>query len=146
MQTDYQSPPGTAQQAQVITALDRTVEEDPLTGVRFRRENLRPFSWAWVWMSIGSFLVAQSILAAIGLRMATIHGHLLREVLFNVATYYIGGFMIGVVSPKIRVMEPAVAAVITMFLVMSVGMWFPTNLLPFNLGKAVIMGALVFVV
>ncbi len=121
-----------------------TTHEDPVTGIKMRTDKFQAFSWAWVWMSLGSFLVAQSLLSLLYMRMKTIHGSILAEAVFNIITYYLGGFIVGVVSPKVRVMEPAVGAVLAMILVHSVGMWMPVSFIHFNVGKVVVMGILVF--
>ena len=119
-------------------------EEDPITGLKWKPGNWQEFSWPWVWLSIGSFVLAQTLMDHGLVHMRTIHGNLLLESLLNIATYYLGGLIVGVASPKVRVMEPAVAAVISLFLVMSVGMWMPFSFVSFRLVKTLFMSAVVF--
>lgn len=134
----------TTDQATIITAPG--TQEDPITGVTMKTDKFQAFSWTWVWMSLGSFLVAMNVLLLFPFFSRTAHGGLLIEVILNVLTYYLGAFMVGVVSPKVRIMEPAVAAVIAVILVHSAGMWVPTYWMPMSLGKIVILGAFVFCV
>ncbi len=120
------------------------MQDDPVTGVSMKTDKFQAFSFTWVWLSLGSFLVAQNILLLFPFFSRTMHGSLLIEVLINVITYFLGAFMVGVVSPKVRIMEPAVAAVIAVLLVHLSGLWTPYNYMPFNLGKAVILSVIVF--
>lgn len=132
----------TTNQATIITAPG--TQDDPVTGVTMKTDKFQSFSFTWVWLSLGSFLVAQNILLLFPFFSRTMHGSLLIEVLINVITYFLGAFMIGVVSPKVRIMEPAVAAVIAVLLVHAAGLWGPYSFMRFSIGKAVILGGLVF--
>lgn len=117
-----------------------------MTGVVMKTDKFQAFSWTWVWMSLGSFLVAQNVMLLFPFFARTSHGSLLLQVIINTITYYLGAFMVGVVSPRVRIMEPAVAAVIAVVLVHASGLWVPYGYMPFSLGKVVVLGAFVFCV
>jgi hypothetical protein len=120
------------QPATVVTT--RTLEE---------AGNQQAFSWPWVWISLGSFVLAQFLMHGLIMRAASAHGLFLLEALIDVFTYVLGGFMVGAASPKVRVMEPAVAAVIALVLTLHVGMWMPFSFFSAGLAKTVVMSFVV---
>lgn len=105
--------------------------------------NTEGFSWPWVWISLGSFVLSQFLLHGLIMKAASAHGLFLLEALIDVFTYVLGGFMVGVASPKVRVMEPAVAAVLALVLTLHVGMWLPFSFFSAGLLKTVVMSFVV---
>lgn len=101
------------------------------------------FSWPWVWVSLGSFVLAQFLLHGLILKAASAHGMFLLEALIDIFTYVLGGFMVGVVSPRVRVLEPAAGAVIALVLTLHVGMWMPFSFFSTGLVKTVVMSLVV---
>ena len=105
-----------------------------------------PFSWGWVWISFAGFLVFQVLLSQFATPYVTqgyqtAHFRFLVEGGITLAAYYLGGFLTGFVSPRVRLMEPAVAAGLAMFAAMSVGwftpqIWYRFGLFKFLLGSA----------
>lgn len=118
-------------------------ERDPLNRVEKANPNEQPFSWPWVWMSLGSFVLAQFLLHGVIFSAASIHGLFLLESMIDLFTYFLGGFMVGVVSPKIRVLEPTVGAVIALVMTLNVGMWMPFNFFTGGIVKTLIMSGVV---
>jgi hypothetical protein len=94
----------------------------------------RPFSRGWMMVSVFVFL-------AVELAIGTLIGplilgkylspmfHLQVQMMMHLASLYLGGFLIGVLSPGVRLSEPALgaaAAVVTMWLVtFFLPTWFP---------------------
>ena len=59
-------------------------------------------------------------------------------------SYFVGGFIIGVVSPKIRIIEPALGAFLSIFLVVLVSFVMPNSYIQFNWVRLVIGGVIAF--
>lgn len=120
-----------------------------LPGERTSVTNARraPFSWGWVWASFAGFLVFQVLLAKFATPYVT-QGYQTRHFQFLVeggitlAAYYLGGFLIGFISPKVRLMEPAAAAALAMFAALSVGLFTPEIWYRFGLFKFLLGGGL----
>lgn len=74
-----------------------------------------PFSWKWVFISLAMFIGMEVILGVllgyvvVG-RYVSLSLRFLLQGLLNLASYFVGGFLIGVISPRVRVVEPAVGA------------------------------------
>ena len=96
----------------------------------------QPFSMGWVLGSMVVFVVAQLVLAVIV-------GQLLIGLLILIS-YFVGGFVIGVISPKIRIIEPALGAFASIFLVVLVSFVMPNSYIYFNWLKMFIGGAIAF--
>ena len=111
------------------------------------RKNRAPFSWGWVWASFAGFVLFQVLLSQFagdyllgGYR--THHLRFLIEGGINLGSYYLGGFLIGFFSPKVRLMEPAVAAGLAMLACLSVGWFTPEIFYRFGVGKFIMGGSL----
>ncbi|MFN8607250.1 MAG: hypothetical protein U0931_06945 [Vulcanimicrobiota bacterium] len=104
-----------------------------------------PFSWGWVWASFVGFLVFQVLLSRFATPYVTqgyqtAHFRFLVEGAINLSAYYLGGFLIGFISPKVRLMEPAAAAFMAMFAALSVGWFTPSVWYQFGLAKFALGG------
>lgn len=104
-----------------------------------------PFSWGWVWTSFAGFLVFQVLLSRFATPYVTQgyqtqHFRFLVEGAINLTAYYLGGFLIGFISPKVRLMEPAVAAGLAMFAALSVGWFTPSVWYQFGMAKFLLGG------
>ena len=103
-----------------------------------------PFSWGWVWISFVGFLVFQVLLSKFATPYVTqgyqtAHFRFLVEGAITLAAYYLGGFLTGFISPRVRLLEPAVAAGLAMFAALSVGwftpqIWYQFGMFKFLLG------------
>ena len=105
----------------------------------------QPFSMRWILGSMAVFVIAQLILTVvvgqvlIGNRV----GYTLQQVLQGLlilVSYFVGGFIIGVVSPKIRIIEPAIGAFLSIFLVVFVSFVMPNSYISFNWLRLIIGG------
>jgi len=109
----------------------------------------QPFSMRWVLASIVVFVLAQLVLAVIvgqvliGSRIPT-GMHQVVQGLLILISYFVGGFVIGVISPKIRIIEPALGAFASIFLVVLVSFVMPNSYIYFNWLKMFIGGAIAF--
>ena len=109
----------------------------------------QPFSMGWVLGSMVVFVVAQLVLAVIvgqlliGGRFPT-GMHQVVQGLLILISYFVGGFVIGVISPKIRIIEPALGAFSSIFLVVLVSFVMPNSYIYFNWLKMFIGGAIAF--
>lgn len=111
----------------------------------FQNKRRAPFSWGWVWASFIGFLVFQVLLSRFATPYVTQgyqteHFRFLVEGGINLSAYYLGGFLIGFVSPKVRTLEPATAAFFAMFTALSVGWFSPSIWLRFGMAKFILGG------
>jgi len=74
----------------------------------------------------------------------SLHLQFLLQGLLNLSGYFIGGFIIGVVSPKVRIHEPAVGAFASVALMLSLTFFTPYTFLRFSTGKLIIGGLVAF--
>lgn len=78
-------------------------------------DSRQTFSKQWMWISFGVFIVTELVLGALvgGLVVGKFMSLSLRfmlQGLLNLLAYLIGGFIIGLISPGIRIYEPAAGA------------------------------------
>lgn len=119
----------------------------PTTTVTQNR-NRAPFSWGWVWASFLGFILIQVLLGDLAGRYLlnrsfhTQHLRYLIEGGINLGAYYLGGFCIGFFSPRVRLLEPAVAAGLAMLACLSVGWFTPSIFMQFGMNKFLLGGGL----
>ena len=111
------------------------------------RNNRAPFSWGWVWASFAGFVGVQFLLGNFAgdyllHGYKTAHFRYLIEGGINLGSYYLGGFLIGFFSPRVRLLEPAVAAGLAMLACLSVGWFTPVVFYQFGFGKFILGGGL----
>ncbi len=98
------------------------------------REN---FSWRWAAASFVIFLGIELLLGGVAARVIAgrFVGHvaLLKiEALMILASYFAGGFLIALISPSVRVLEPGLGAAASVAVTFSIAVFSP--LLLFGLG------------
>ncbi|MFZ2727792.1 MAG: TerD family protein [Methylococcaceae bacterium] len=123
--------------------------EDVRTGIKL----LKNFSWGWLLASLVVFVIVEFSLA--GMMNPRVLGsyipysfRYLMEVLLLLFSFLIGGAIIGLISPKIRILEPAVAALLCLLLLLSNGFFTPAytyNFMYFSWWKLIIGGGLAFI-
>lgn len=109
----------------------------------------QPFSWRWVLISMVTFVGLELLLGGVvgdlvvG-KYKSLHLEFLLQGLLNLSSYFIGGFIIGVVSPRVRIHEPAVGAFASVALMLSLTLFTPYTFLRFSTGKLIIGGLVAF--
>ena len=109
----------------------------------------KDFSTRWFVMSIGIFLfteIALGILAGNLLQGYTTQMvHYRIQVILHLTSFLLGGFVVGAISPGIRITEPALAAFCSVGLTMIFAWFVPQIFLRLELSKLFLGGGLAFV-
>ena len=111
----------------------------------------QPFSKRWVIASV--FLITGMELAiALLLAPAILTGRLASpmvqmrmQMIMHLASFYFGGILVGLISPRVRIWEPAVGAFVSVALVFLMSFFMPSAFMHFDLGKIVVGGGIAFV-
>jgi hypothetical protein len=106
-------------------------------------------SGRWIVASFAVFIAAELLLGVfVGkLVSAKFVGHVNQirlEVMMILGSYYVGGFIIGLVSPRVRIAEPAIGAGLAVMATFLIGFFTPVLVLGFRGGKMLIGGAIAF--
>ena len=109
----------------------------------------RPFATKWVLASMAVFIGIELFLGgliggAITGRFASLNLQFMLQGLLNLVSYFIGGFLIGFLSPGLRIHEPATGAFLSVALVLSLSLFTPYSFIRFSLTKMLIGGAIAF--
>ncbi len=109
----------------------------------------QPFSRKWVMISMAIFIGVELILG--GLVGNVIVGsyvsmslRFMFQGLLNLISFLIGGFFIGLISPGIRILEPAVGAFLSVALMLILTLFTPYGFIQFSLVKLLIGGGIAF--
>lgn len=111
-------------------------------------QTLKKFSWGWMLSSLVVFIFAEIAIA--GLFEANLFvsfiPHSFRylvEVVSFALSFLIGGLVVGLISPSVRVLEPAIAAFISVILLLSSGGFFtPNGFANFSIMKMLVGGSI----
>lgn len=108
-----------------------------------------PFSWTWVWISMGVFITFELVLGGflahvVFGRMLSLHLNFLLQGLLNLVSYFLGGLLVGILSPRVRIQEPAVGAFLSVAVMLSLSLFTPYSFIRFGLFKMLIGGAIAF--
>ncbi len=111
----------------------------------------QPFSTSWMIASVLIF-TATEIAIAIVLAPAIFAGRLASpmlqmrlQMLMHLGSFFVGGIFVGVVSPRVRLMEPAVGAVIAVMLVFLMSVFMPQTFFGWSWSKIIMGGGIAFV-
>ena len=109
----------------------------------------QPFSWGWVIISmivfVGFELLVGGLLGGfLQDRFRSLSTSFLLQGALNVGSYFAGGILIGVISPRVRINEPAVGAFCAVALVMALTIFTPYSFIRFSVGKLVVGGVIAF--
>jgi hypothetical protein len=66
--------------------------------------------------------------------------------LLTILSYFLGGLIIGLISPGLRILEPAVGAFFSIFLMWIITFFVPHMFFQFDTGKLLVGGCVAFVV
>jgi len=109
----------------------------------------QPFSKKWVLGSMATYIVMELVLG--GLVGGFVSGYLsislrfLLQGLLHLTSFFVGGLLIGLVSPGIRIFEPAVGAFLSVSIMLFLTIFTPYSFIHFSLTKLLIGGAVAFV-
>ena len=114
-----------------------------------QRKTLQPFSARWAWISGFVFVLSQILLGFLLADLAkstqlSLHTRFLIEAVLNLLSYFVGGLIIGLTSPGLRMREPAIGAVGCVALMFVVGDFTPLSFVEFSVGKFLVGGVLAF--
>jgi stress response protein SCP2 len=111
--------------------------------------SLKSFSWAWMLASLVVFIIAE--IAVAGLFQTNLfwsfipHSfRFLVEIVSFAISFLAGGMIVGLVSPSIRVLEPAIAAFFSVVILLSNGFFTPYGFDNFSVIKMLIGGSIAF--
>ena len=114
------------------------------------QQGSQPFSTGWVVASVLIF-TAMEIGIALVLFPAVIAAHLASQMvqirlqmIMHLGSFYLGGIFVGVISPRVRLVEPAVGAFIAVLLVFLMSVFLPQSYLHFDLTKIFVGGGIAF--
>ncbi len=114
-------------------------------------EKSKTFSWTWVLISIAVFLIVELFIGGFipGLVAGRYVGRIFWykiEMIMMLASYFLGGFLIGLLSPSVRIFEPAIGAFLVVIGTLIYSFFIPlTRFFGFSGDRALIGGAIVFV-
>ena len=109
----------------------------------------RPFSTRWMFASMGVFIGIELLLGGIvgevvvG-RFMSIGLRFMLQGLLYVTSFFVGGFIIGVISPGLRTREPAAGAFLSVALMLILSIFTPYSFIRFSLAKMLLGGAVAF--
>jgi stress response protein SCP2 len=111
--------------------------------------SLKSFSWGWMLSSLVVFIIAEIAIA--GLFQTNLFWSFipqsfryLVEIVSFALSFLLGGIIVGLVSPSIRVLEPAIAAFFSVIILLSNGFFTPHGFADFSLIKMLIGGSIAF--
>lgn len=107
------------------------------------------FSKKWVLASMAIFIGIELFLGGlignlvVG-RFMSISLKFMLQGLLNLVSFFIGGFIIGLISPGIRIHEPAVGAFLSVSFMLCITFFTPYSFMHFSFTKMLIGGAIAF--
>ena len=107
------------------------------------------FSWKWTAISFVVFVLMETVIGAVigqfivG-KYVSHNLQFLMQGLCNVGSYFVGGFVIGLVSPGLRIYEPAAGAFLAVAGTLILTVFSPFTFLAFSMPKMIIGGAIAF--
>ncbi len=113
--------------------------------------NERPFSTAWTMLSLVLFLAVELVIGGwlgplVAGKYTSRMFHYELQMVLHLGALYLGGLAVGVVSPGRRLLEPAVAAFLSVALTFMMSFFMPTWFLRFDVTKVLIGGGIGFFV
>jgi hypothetical protein len=121
----------------------------PLSRFEACVKTVKELSWTWVFYSLAAFIVTELVLGGIvgKLVMGSFMPHVLSytiEAVFILAAFFVGGACVGLLSTKVRVLEPALGAFLCVLLTLSISFFSPYSFMRFSLIKLAIGGGCAF--
>jgi hypothetical protein len=110
----------------------------------------KPFSFTWMLVSMGVFVGVELILGGLvgtyltGRYMSHNLSFMLQGLL-NLSSYFLGGLLVGVISPGIRIREPATGAALAIGAMFTLTVFTPYSFMRFSGAKLIIGGVIAYV-
>ena len=111
----------------------------------------QPFSRNWLIFSVVIFMVFEIVIGGwlaqvlVGKRIS--HMLSLRiELILSLGSFFLGGLVVGLISPGRRLMEPAIAAAISVVLTFMISFFTPLMFVQASVSRMLIGGAVAFIV
>ena len=106
----------------------------------------QPFSKKWVLASTAIFVAVALFLGGLigNLVAGTFMSLYLLQPLLILISFFIGGFIIGLISPGIRIFEPALGAFLSVALMLCLSFFTPYSFIQFSMTKMLIGGGIAF--
>lgn len=109
-----------------------------------------PFSKKWMFLSMIIFIVSELVIG--GLVASLIGGsymsmslRFMLQGILQITSFFVGGFIIGAISPGIRILEPALAAFLSFLLMLILTLFTPYSFIHFSLTKLLIGGGIALI-
>ena len=109
----------------------------------------QPFSRKWMMASMGIFVAVELLLGGL-VGEVLIGGYMsqslrfMAEGLLHIASFFVGGFIVGVISPGLRIHEPAAGAFLSVARMLVLAVFTPYTFLRFSLNRMLVGGAIAF--
>jgi len=109
----------------------------------------QPFSGKWTMVSMGIFIGVELLLGGIvgelvvG-RFTSLGLRFMLQGSLYLAGFFIGGFIVGLISPGLRIREPAVGAFLSVALMLVLSIFTPYSFIRFSFFKMMVGGAVAF--
>ena len=107
------------------------------------------FSVKWVLLSVLIYIIAEIVLGiwvggmVVGKYMSLSLRFMLQGIL-NLVSYFVGGFIIGLISPGLRIYEPAAGAFLAVSLMLLLSFFTPYRFIQFSMTKMLVGGGIAF--
>ncbi|PCI38164.1 MAG: hypothetical protein COB53_05155 [Elusimicrobia bacterium] len=106
-------------------------------------------SKTWVGISFCVFIVAELFLGGLVAHMIAgkFVGHVAKlrlETILILLSYLFGGFIVGALSPRVRVTEPAIGAALAVMTTFLISFFSPFAFLTFKSGRVLVAGVIAF--
>jgi len=111
----------------------------------------RPFSMGWMFASVALFLASELLIGTwigplvLGKYVSPMF-HLELQMMMHLASFYLGGLLVGIISPGVRLKEPAVAAFLSVAVVFMISFFMPTFFYRFSMDRMLIGGLIALVI
>ena len=107
------------------------------------------FSVKWVFLSVLIYISVEIVLGilvggvVVGKYMSVSLRFMLQGLL-NLVSYFVGGFIIGLISPGLRIYEPAAGAFLAVSLMLLLSFFTPLRFVQFTMTKMLVGGGIAF--
>lgn len=120
-----------------------------LTALQISVKMIKELSWTWMFSSFGVFVLLELFLGGVigGMVVGRFVPHFLTyqiEVLLLLSSFFIGGAIVGLISPTVRILEPAFAAFGSVLLTLSISFFSPYHFMAFTWTKVIVGGGIAF--